>query len=301
MNPAYLSFCLTEQERRYFQEKGYLVVPDALDQTMTDRLIAAVDRVDARERTHAHGRDRLLSFSNILPEDDAFVDLVDWPRTFPRVWGILGWNIRVYHTHLDVSPPLASPPARPVAWHQDSMRVNEEIESRPRPRLSLKVGYYLTDVTGPDWGNTLLLPGSHLDDELDCPNDGTTSPPGAIPLRVEAGAALLLDRRLWHSRSPNFGPHTRKVIWVGYAYRWLRPKDEMTVDGLIDRADPIRKQLLGYASSANSIYDPEDGDVPLRGWLKEHLPADARSSPHHETEQARPPLYGTRGKNTGRR
>lgn len=301
MDTACLQFCLTEDERRHFQEQGYLVVPEALDRPALGRLIAAVDRVDARERTPAFGQNRLLSFSNILPEDDAFVDLVDWPRVFPKVWGVLGWNIYVYHTHLDVTPRVPEPPANPVAWHQDSMRVNDEIECHPRPRLSLKVGYYLTDVSGPDWGNTLLVPGSHRRDELDCPNDGVASPPGAVPLRVPAGAALLLDRRLWHSRSPNRGPHTRKVIWVGYAYRWLRPKDEMTVGGLLERAGPVRRQLLGHAASANSAYDPEDADVPLRGWLQEHCPSDARWSPHHDRPQARPPLYGSRGKNTGRR
>ncbi len=301
MDPRCLQFCLTEEERRQFQQQGYLVVPEALDHAMNERLLTAVDRVDARERAATVAPDRLLSFANILPEDDAFLDLIDWSRTFPKVWGILGWNIYVYHTHLDVTPRVQQPPSRPVAWHQDSMRVNDEIECHPRPRLSLKVGYYLTDVSGPDWGNTLLLPGSHLQDELDCPDDGTASPPGAIPLRVPAGAALLLDRRLWHSRSPNFGPHTRKVIWIGYAYRWLRPKDEMTVGRLVERADLIRRQLLGHASCANSAYDPEDKDVPLRGWLREHHPADAGGSPHHGREQARPPIYGTRGKNTGRR
>jgi ectoine hydroxylase len=300
MDSACLSFCLTEEERRHFEEQGFLVVPEALDRSACERLITAVDRVDARERAAGFGKDRLLSFSNILPESDAFLDLVDWPRTFPRVWGVLGWNIYVYHTHLDVTPPVQEPPARPVAWHQDSMRVNEEVEGHPRPRLSLKIGYYLTDVSGPHWGNTLLLPGSHLRDELDCPNDGSSSPPGAIPLRVPAGAALLLDRRLWHSRSPNFGPNTRKVIWVGYAYRWLRPKDEMTVGHLLERADPIRRQLLGRGA-ANSAYDPEEADVPLRAWLREHCPSAARSSPHHDREQARPPLYGIRGRNTGRR
>jgi ectoine hydroxylase len=301
MDPACLRFALTDAERRHLDEHGYLVVPDALDRRMLDRLVAAVDRVDTRERTPTFGSERLLSFANILAEDDAFVELTDWPSVFPKVWGILGWNIYAYHMHLDVSPRLQAPPSNPVAWHQDSMRVNEEIECRPRPRLSLKVGYYLTDVSGADWGNTLLLPASHLRDELDTPNDGVASPPGAIPLRVPAGAALILDRRLWHSRSPNLGPHTRKVVWMGYAYRWLRPKDEMTVHGLIAAADPIRRQLLGHAATANSAYDPEDADVPLRAWLAEHCPADARWSPHHENAQARPPLYGSRGKNTGRR
>ncbi len=300
MDPGCVKHGLTDAERRLLNEQGYLVVPDALDRAMCTRLIAAVDRVDARERTPSFGSERLLSFSNILPEDPAFVDLLDWPRVFPKVWGILGWNIYCYHTHLDFSPVLSAPPATPVAWHQDSMRVNEEIECTPRPRLSLKIGYYLTDVSGADWGNTLLLPGSHVQDELDTPNDGVASPAGAIPLRVPAGAALILDRRLWHSRSPNFGPHARKVVWIGYAYRWLRPKDEMTVNGLLDGADPIRRQLLGRGS-ANSVYDPEDADVPLRPWLAEHCKGDARWSPHHERAQARPPLYGVRGKNTGRR
>ena len=119
------------------------------------------------------------------------MDLVDWPRIFPKLWGILGWNVYVYHTHLDVTPPAAQPPARPVAWHQDSMRVNDEIECHPRPRLSLKVGYYLTDVSGPDWGNTLLLPGSHLQDELDCPDDGAALRAALLTL---LGSADLADK-----------------------------------------------------------------------------------------------------------
>jgi hypothetical protein len=71
----------------------------------------------------------------------------------------------------------------------------------------------------------------------------------------------------------------------------------MTVEHLLPNADPVRRQLLGHAASANSAYDPEDADVPLRGWLAEQRPDEARSSPHHD----RPPLYGTRGKNSGRR
>jgi hypothetical protein len=35
------------------------------------------------------------------------------------VWSLLGWNIHVYHSHLDVHPPL--PARRPFRfeWHQD--------------------------------------------------------------------------------------------------------------------------------------------------------------------------------------
>jgi ectoine hydroxylase-related dioxygenase (phytanoyl-CoA dioxygenase family) len=289
---------LTDKEREFFESNGYLVVENALDRSMNDRLIAAVDRVDARDRS-VELAGQLLSISNIVHEDDAFVDLIDLTMTFPKVWGILGWNIYLYHSHLDVTPTEnAAAQDWSVAWHQDSMRVNDEIESDPRPRLSLKIGYYLTDVSESGRGNTLIVPGSHRRNGLDCAQDGRSSPDGAEPICVPAGSAVLLDRRTWHSRSANTSEMTRKVVWFGYSYRWLRPKDAMTVQHLYAGLDPIRRQILGDGLSANGVYDPVDADVPLRQWLREHDPAAATPSPHGRS-QSRPPAM-VRGKNLGR-
>ena len=90
---------------------------------------------------------------------------------------------------------------------------------------------------------------------------------------------------------------TRKVLWLGYSYRWMQPKDEMTVEHLLAGAPPVRRQLLG-AGSANSTYDPQDADVPLRAWLQEHRPDDAAWT-RHARPQARPPAM-VRGANLGR-
>jgi len=298
MNPECILNCLSADEREAFDSQGYLIVKNAIDEATLDRLLEAVDRIDTRERT-AENRDKLLSVSNIIHEDIAFVDLIDCPTIFPKVWGILGWNIYSYHSHLDVTPP-ADPNTMTwqVAWHQDSMRVNDEIECSPRPRLSLKVGFYLSDVSQPDHGNTLVVPGSHLQDEIDLPQDGVSNPDGAIPLCLEPGSAVFLDRRVWHSRSANLSDVTRKVVWYGYSYRWMRPKDAMTVAHLYPDLDPIRRQILGDGISANGVYDPQDGDVPLRDWLKQHGPDDANWS-HHGRSQSRPPAM-VRGKNVGR-
>ena len=298
MDTTCLSHVLTNEERRLFNEQGYLVVRDALDQPMLQRLTAAVDRVDQRERRPEH-RDKLLSRTNVVQEDESLQQLVDWHRTFPKVWGILGWNIYLYHSHLDVTPPEnATAQNWSVAWHQDSMRVNDELESDPRPRLSLKIGFYLTDVTQPDRGNTLIVPGSHLHNTIDCPQDGRSNPPGSEPVCVPAGSAVLIDRRLWHSRSANRSDLTRKVIWYGYSYRWLKPKDAMTVEHLYPSLDSIQRQLLGDGCSANGVYDPTDDDVPLRGWLQQHCPEFAGSSPHG-LSHSRPPAM-VRGTNLGR-
>ena len=298
MHPDCLLHRLTADEREFFNSNGYLVVENALDQATVHRLVGVVDRVDARERSPEQ-RGKLMSVTNVIQEDESLVDLLDCPKVFPKVWGILGWNIYLYHSHLDVTPPADEAALRwRVAWHQDSMRVNDEIETHPRPRLSLKVGYYLTDVSEPDRGNTLIVPGSHLWDEIDCPHDGQTNPAGAQPLCVRPGTAVLVDRRIWHSRSANLSSQTRKVLWYGYSYRWLRPKDKMTVGHLYPRLDPIRRQILGDGLSNNGAYDPADGDVPLRSWLREHCPEDAEHSLHGRS-QARPPAM-VRGKNSGR-
>ena len=299
MDPACLEHRLTSTERAAFERDGYLTIPGALDASQVARLTAVANQIESAERSPDQAG-KLLSVTDIVARDDALVDLVSHDRVMPKIWGLLGWNIYLYHSHIDVTPPLDpdAPAGWDVAWHQDSMRVNDEIETHPRPRLSVKVGYFLTDLSHEGRGNTLVVPGSHLHDEVDCPHDGVANPPGAIPLCVSPGTAVIIDRRIWHSRSPNRDGPARKVIWYGYSYRWLRPKDQMTVAHLYDQLDPVARQLLGDTPNNNGTYDPTDDDVPLRAWLATHAEEDARWSPHARP-QSRPPAM-VRGKNTGR-
>lgn len=299
MNPSAIEHLLTDHEKDMFTRDGYLIINNAIENGLHERLIDVVDRVNQRERQPEHGN-RLLSVTDVIQEDPAMVELIDNNRVFPKLLSILGWNIYLYHSHLDITPSenVQDQPWS-VAWHQDSMRVNAEIESNPRPRLSVKIGYYLTDVSIPNCGNTLVLPGSHIENNLDCPNDGISNPKNAIPLCVSAGDAVILDRRIWHTRSPNTSGHTRKVIWYGYSYRWLRPKDEMTVEHLYGELSPIQRQILGDATSANSVYDPKPEDIPLKAWVEQHAPNLATDSPHGKSD-VRPPAGGKRGTNIGR-
>ena len=284
MNKKCLSHLITQEERSHFEKQGYLYVPNALSSDMIEYLTNAVDKIHSNALTTGIAKPSMhWGFSNFLGKDDAFLDLVDHPTTLPKVWGILGWNIYLYHAHMHIKPP-AKPDAQDgdgwLEWHQDSGRVNIEMETHPRPRLSLKVAYFLTDVSEPGRGNFYIRPGSHYSDvplpenEISRdPREKTASsiPKDAIPVCVEPGTAVLFDRRLWHSRSPNTSNMTRKALFYGYGYRWLRPKDDMTVEHLYDRCDPIRRQLLGDAVKNNGRYVPTDEDVPLRVWLIEHL------------------------------
>ena len=67
-----------------------------------------------------------------------------------------------------------------------------------------------------------------------------------VELNVPANTALLWRTAVWHSRHAQPVGIVRKVFYVGYHYRWLRPTDYVEQDpALIARSSPIRRQLLG--------------------------------------------------------
>ena len=276
MDPSCLQYRLTDEERRTFDETGILSIEDALSPAQVAELTTNVDQIFEAKRSAGHDATTALFYPNFIPDSPLFADLVDYERILPKVWGILGWNIYLYHAHLIVTPPTGKPiDNKTFGWHQDSGRVNLEMESHPRPRLSLKVAYFLSDTSEPGRGNFWVIPGSHRRDTLERPSSGTGQPEGAVPVLAKPGTAVFFDRRLWHTASPNWSDITRKVLFYGYGYRWIRTKDDMTVQSLWEQSDAVRRQLLGWGTNANGYYSPTDADVPLRGWLREWSPAEA--------------------------
>ena len=141
------------------------------------------------------------------------------------------------------------------------------------PRVSLKAAFYLTDVEeggGPTW----IVPGSHrLNPEQYrrlVPGNGVGQPIGAIPILAKAGDVLIFDRRLRHAATANWSSKTRKAYFVGFAYRWLKPKDAMYVADILPAIScPVTRQLLGDSWSNNGIHGPTTADAPLYSWLRD--------------------------------
>ena len=278
MDESCLQHRLTADERRQFEQKGFLVVRGVLSADKVAVLAAAAERIDAEWRPKRQLKPHQpLNLLDAIGKDDAFLDLLDWPQTFMKVVDVLGWHIQLYHSHLIVTPPKA-PGQRPsrarLGWHQDSGRLNLELEGEPRPRVSLKVGFFFSSTLATDRGNFHVVPGSHKLNRLDLPDDETLDHPNAKPVQADAGDAVFFDRRLWHAAGINRSAITRKVLFLGYSYRWLRPRDDMTVGHYLEGADPIRRQLLGASPNGGFGYtSPADEDVPLKTWLGERLGA----------------------------
>lgn len=284
MDPICLQYRMTDTQRDFFDQEGYLIVENALDTEMTEHLIAAGDRVDRREREQRGLKpNQLLSKFRTIVEDEIFLELLDWPKTFPLIWDVLGWNVQHYISHLIYYPPERDTPDNPPehdtpdnlppVWHQDGGRPVPEME-RPHPRLSLKVGFWLTDIDEPDRGGIRIVPGSHKRNKAPERRRNLDNEEG-LQLSVKAGTAVLFDRRMWHARGHNTSNVTRKVLFLGYSYRWLRGLDyNLMPEEILAKCDPIRRQLMGDGVDVKGWWQPTDEDVPLKGWLLKNIGED---------------------------
>jgi ectoine hydroxylase-related dioxygenase (phytanoyl-CoA dioxygenase family) len=272
---------ISAEQRHTFETTGLLAVPDALSPEQVNMFSDLHDRMYAEERaagqlaSSATGSNRAgaMHAFGFVVRDPAYLELLDLQTVFPLVCGLLGWNIHMYHCHIDQHPPMDAPVAPVWGWHQDGGRQNVEVESEPtRPRLSIKVVYYLSDVSEPGRGNTIVLPGSHRMNRIPRPEPGEhfEHPTGAISLCARPGTAVLFDRRLWHSRSDNASAITRKALFLAYTYRWIRPRDNLEIDWACEpyrSLSPIRKQLLGFGDDAPSFWGI-GCDPPLKETLR---------------------------------
>jgi hypothetical protein len=234
-------------QREQFEREGYLVVPGALRPGEVARLRTALQAVyEPPGPMHRLGAVAACPWT--LP-------LVDHPSVFGLVTDLLGWNVHVYHSHLDVHPPVPVGQPERFVWHQDGGRQNVDLETEPRARLSVKVAWWLSDLSESGRGNLKVIPGSHRSNSLcrpPSPDVPWPEPEGAIDVLAEPGDALLFDRRLWHARSDNRSDLTRQAIFVAYTYRWIVSRDPRAAD---DRAmTPVQRQLLG-------LDDPEGDDA----------------------------------------
>ncbi len=301
-----MALAMTEQQESDFEEKGFIILENFFDQDELGCLLAAIDDVADRIR-EAKGLSPVDPFSirNALSHHEAFLDLVDNPKMLPYVVDAIGWNIQIRTTHLDYRPPY---PAnlkageigagkgedqeagyRNVSWHP--VLANESLFRAPSldgvlPFMEIKVFYAISDMTQSNCGNLWMVPGSHKRNPQALQDLGRKiDPANALELRLKPGTAVVWRTATWHCVGPNLSDLTRKIMHVGYHYRWLRPTDYIQQDpDLIARSSPVRRQLLGALPSTDNPLgeDPEFHpssqywqprnvkETPLKAWAENY-------------------------------
>jgi ectoine hydroxylase len=267
------SVAMTSEQRTRFEKDGYLVVPGVLDEEEVARYASAVDQVyDRQAQANGLGANGSLHMLSAVAQCPSLAPLLDHPNVFGLVWSMLGWNVHVYHSHLDVHPRVAADRPYRFEWHQDGGRQNRELETDPRPRMSVKLAYWLSDVSEPGRGNFKVVPGSHLTNWLDGPprrDMPWPDPAGAIEVTAHPGDVVFFDRRIWHARSDNHSSFIRKAVFFGYTYRWIRSRDEIPTDDY--RLTPVQRQLLGLLgpTDGDHAWGHEPSSVPLYELLRD--------------------------------
>lgn len=233
-----MSHGLTDAERFFFENNGYLVLRDFLTSAHVETLRAALaESVEKRREdaakggtqtgmTQIHG-DKSTRIFYILGDHPAFLELLDWQPILSYVTGLL--NKMPHHHASDAIVEHGSDlMARPMGWHIDGHDDGYR-NLRPIPFLQLKIGYYLTDMTTGGQGNLWLIPGSHTalydpsHEELRYPE----AYPGALEVCEPAGTAILFHNALWHSAGTFTAPTgCREMLYYAYEHPWMIASQE---------------------------------------------------------------------------
>ncbi len=228
---------ITNTERFFFDNNGYLVLESFLAPEHVAQLTTALFQATARRRdmqrqgelphiyeSHFDGDNSRLF--HILGDDPLFLQLLDWPPLMPYVQALL--NQRPHHHASDAIIEVDKRQRAP-GWHIDGHDDGYRGLGWPIPLLQLKVGYYLSDMTAPGQGNLYIVPGSHKARSLPPMEElNRTDPfPGALQVCAPPGSVILFHNALWHSHGP-WTQESGKRIMLYYAYEhpWMIASQE---------------------------------------------------------------------------
>jgi ectoine hydroxylase-related dioxygenase (phytanoyl-CoA dioxygenase family) len=268
---------LSNEQRRQFYDEGYLIVRNAIDSALVGQLLEAGDRMIAskRQRDRQTFNDGIFdSFRNCIAIDDAFLPLLANPRVVPLIVQLFGPRIHLATSHLIYrkTDPADTPRTRRLpGWHRDIANTPEDLGHAHLPRMEMKCAYYLSDLSEPDSGATLISPGSN---RLKAPmvvDAKTGDPENVLEPLLKPGDAVFFENRTYHAGAFNRSGRTRKAVMFGYSYMWLRPMDYMVQSPeLTNKVDDIGKQLLGGLRDENDNFVPGGIHKPLTDWCEKH-------------------------------
>jgi ectoine hydroxylase-related dioxygenase (phytanoyl-CoA dioxygenase family) len=261
---------LTEEQRAFFDEEGYLVIPNALTPEELARARRAAGAAEALWRADPAlpgvRRPDLEQVLGIMEYDPVLFELLEHPRLFSVVRDLVGPSVMMLDHDYFITPPGAE---IPNGWHFD---FDMPAVDHPNSRLMVKVFYVLEDVP-PDGGATLVLPRSHRTPlGTAMPNSEVPEDlPGAVQMALPAGSAYLITGRTYHSAGNNRSNAVRRLLIYTYGHKWMRMWDEYRPSpALAARAEtPMRRQLLGltdpYALTPGPSPDPSLPPSPGEG------------------------------------
>jgi ectoine hydroxylase-related dioxygenase (phytanoyl-CoA dioxygenase family) len=229
-----------------FQQQGFLVLKQVLSKEKVKRLNQAIDEIIKHEP-------QSLSYNiyNSIERSQEIASLMDEPSILPLIVNILGFNIQLHISHLTIrhqnpTPEQAVGTQSFINWHQDGPHPKFPAMNGITPLYYVKTCYILSDLSQPDRGNTKVIPGSHRRPFQPEHVDVNAAVHDEVQITGEPGDVFVFGQNLWHAAAPNRSSITRRLLFLGYSYLWMKPIDyRAPSEQLLRAATPLQKQLLG--------------------------------------------------------
>jgi phytanoyl-CoA hydroxylase len=222
---------LSQTQSQKYNNDGYLLLPDLIDETTLERLRAVTDEIVAGavgltehsdtldlEPSHTPERPRVRRIKRPHLVHSFYDELSRYPAILAAITPLLGPDIRLRPAG-KINMKSAGYGA-PVEWHQDWAfypHTNDDV---------LAVGILLDDMTS-DNGPLMMLPGSQKGLTFDHHSDGAFC--GAIdleatgldvsaarPIHASAGSVTIHHARLVHGSAPNLSKQPRRILLYEY-------------------------------------------------------------------------------------
>ncbi len=248
---------LTLGERiRQIEVEGYLLLPDLLNADHLARLKAETDELETTPvdySVHQRGRSDLQFVGGVL------TDLVAHPPTIAFLRELLGEEIILSHYGY-----ARSEPGHPgISLHTDGQPFGSQIFGyEGSVPVMVRVLYYLDDLT-PDISPFRVVPHSHLSMHADGnPYQRFESHPEEVMVTARAGAAILINHRVFHGNYPNTGNRPRGMLAIAYRPAWAGPVDR------VDEWDPVEVAKLPdavrpfFGGRNTRLWDFDGGNKP---------------------------------------
>lgn len=264
---------ITPEQKQQFDEEGYLIVRNVIDSEMISQLIEAGDRVIASdiEENRQRTNDGLYDgFRNCVSMDDAFLPLMTHGPTLSLVSQLLSPYLSLMTTHLiyrHPDPDGSPETSRMPGWHRDHYTSMRDLGDTNIPRHSLKVAYYLTDLSEPNTGATMMAPKSnHLKQRIEIP-EGKVDPATAVEPLLSPGDCVIFENRTWHAGAANLTNRTRKAVMFGYSYNWIRPTDYRSQSAeFVEKLNAVERYLVGEPVDDTEEFQVSGGANPIDEW-----------------------------------
>jgi ectoine hydroxylase-related dioxygenase (phytanoyl-CoA dioxygenase family) len=256
-------------------ERGYTVVPDAIEPDLVEALNCALLDIERRDGVQPGNNSfeghHTIRIYNLLARGAVFARVPVHPNVLPIVEGVLDDGCLVSSlSSISIDPGESAQPL-----HADDTLMGVE---RPHVPLVCNSMWALTDFTEEN-GATRVVPGSHR--SADRPVYGASYP--SIAAQMRRGSVLIWNGSLWHGGGANGSSRRRVGIAMNYCAGFIRQQENQqlgipleTIKGFsprlqrlvgfgtykhlighIDKASPSQR-LLGVDDAFRSVWDVVD-------------------------------------------